>query len=77
MEGAAKVTTSVHERLDQPGYVVCVTVDVGVGQRHVKMPVENFTDAEALAESFQALFSGPGGDKAAAAMLDGIEEVCG
>lgn len=77
MEGTAKVTTSVHERLDQPGYVVCLTFDIGGGQRQVKMPVENFTDAEALAQSFQALFSGPGGDKAKAAMLDGIEEGCG
>jgi hypothetical protein len=74
LDPSTKVTTTVSERLDQPGYVVMVTIGEGDAQREVKFPVEDFAEAKALAESFHNLFSGPAGLQAAQALVDGIEQ---
>ena len=49
-----KVTISVHERLDEPGFIVRVTVGEGPDwQRVAKFPVDDRAEADALAQSIR------------------------
>ena len=49
-----KVTIGVHQRLDQAGFIVKVTVGEGDWQRVAKLPVEDRTEADALARSIKS-----------------------
>ncbi len=55
-----RVEIAVHERLDDAGYVVKITADAHPG-RVTKLPVEDYDEAAALAESIARYLLG-GGD---------------
>lgn len=56
-----KVEVGVHERTDSHGYVVRITACIEGRTRTARWPVDDRTEAEALAESVANFVSG-GGD---------------